>query len=118
MVRAALSRIHPHELWKSGHRLPDGKRPTQTWVAKQLGITQGHLSSIYKGEFRPSEEIAKKMAVMTNGACSTKEIMEWHRKNPPVWEQGKAIRKAMQRTARKKTGLSEPAIDPKRTLLH
>lgn len=91
MVRAALSRIHPHDLWRNGHRLPNGKKPTQTWLARQLEITQGHLSSIYKEEFRPSEELARKMAALTNGTWSAKEITEWNRKNPPVWERNNTI---------------------------
>lgn len=95
MVRAATSRIHPHELWWHGYREEGGKRPPKYVIAERLGISSGHLSSIYKGNFAPSDELAGKMAELTRGACSKREILEWHRKNPPVWKRDAAIKKAI-----------------------
>ena len=91
-MKGALSRIHPHDLWRQTYRLPDGSRTAKKWVAEKLAISTGHLSSIYKGDFRPSGELARNMAALTKGACTVREILEWHRKNPPVWERDKGPR--------------------------
>ncbi len=67
-------------------RPAEGRRTTKKWVAERLGISSGHLSSIYTGDFRPSEDLAHRMAALTGGACSAQDILKWHRKRPPVWE--------------------------------
>jgi hypothetical protein len=90
MFSPRIERIHPHDLWRQTHRLTNDRRPTKKWVAEQLEISSGHLSSIYKGDFRPSEELAERMAILTDGRCSARDILQWHRKNPPVWETGRA----------------------------
>jgi transcriptional regulator with XRE-family HTH domain len=109
MVRAAMSRIHPHELWWQGYR-EDGRRPPKYEIAKRLGISSGHLSSIYKGNFAPSDELAGKMAEVTRGACSKREILEWHRKNPPVWKRESAVRKVVE--DRRRRAARKVALDP------
>jgi|SRR5579875_1321507 len=80
-MKIVAAPIHPHDLWRQAHRLP-----TKLWVAQKLGISTGHLSSIYKGDFRPSERLAWRMAAITRGARSTKEILRWHRTRRPIWE--------------------------------
>lgn len=102
MVRAAISRIHPHDLWRSCHRLRGGRRLTQTATARSLDISQAHLSAIYSGKHKPSRDVIRRMAALANGGCPASEIISWHALNPPFWERTNGSKR------RKKRGKNPP----------
>lgn len=121
MVRAALSRIHPHNLWRQGalFQQPDGAEDTPSMtqiaaaIAKITGLrfSKSHLSSIYKGRFEPSEEVYAAMRQVSGGACSIDEMKAWHKKTPPVWKRDAAVKKAVADHGRRRARLRAPRKD-------
>lgn len=89
LVRAATRDIHPLELWWAGLRVKVGdrsRRPTKLWLAKQLKISSGHLSSIFSGDFAPSDDLLLRMLIVANDAVTAEQIIQFHQRHPPVWK--------------------------------
>jgi len=46
----------------------------QEWLAEQLGVTQGYISEIERGDKTPSDDVAAKIEEVTRGAVTFLEL--------------------------------------------